>query len=248
MKTSRCFAIALAVLLTALVVCLACAIAARLWFSRGVGATLLAPPAKATSTPAAGVTPFTPSPTRPRSSPTRTPAPTATPLASSSDSTPTDVATPAVTLVVITDPSLTDRESLERQLQAAQQGQQLAVLVHDDHVSQEIAAYLATQPEAVYRNVTVRFTPGLVELEGEVEIAGLWVPATVRGQAGARDCQPEVTITELEVGGFLTPDWARDYVADLVYDVLDRYPDDAPVCLERIEVRQGEALLEGTKR
>jgi hypothetical protein len=230
MKTSRCFAIALAVLLTALVVCLACAIAARLWFSRGVGATLVAPSPSATS-PAAEVRPFTPSPT-------------ATPLSSPSDSTPI----PGATSVVITDPSLTDRGALERQLQAAQQGQQLAVLVHDDHVSREIAAYLATQPEAVYRNVTVRFTPGLVELEGEVEIAGLWVPATVRGQAGARDCQPEVTITELEVGGFLTPGWARDYVANLVYDVLDRYPDDAPVCLERVEVRQGEALLEGTKR
>jgi hypothetical protein len=233
MKTSRCFAIALAVLLAALVVCLACAIAARLWLSRGVGATFVAPSPSATSL-TAEVRPFTPTPT-------------ATPL-SSSDPTPTGVATPGATSVVITDPSLTDRGSLERQLQAAQQGQQLAVLVHDDHVSREIAAYLATQPEAVYRNVTVRFTPGLVELEGEVEIAGLWVPATVRGQAGARDCQPEVTITELEVGGFLTPDWARDYVASLVYDVLDRYPDDAPVCLERVEVRQGEALLEGTKR
>ena len=150
--------------------------------------------------------------------------------------------------VTITDPSLTDRESLERQFREAQIGQELILIVHDDHIEREIAAYLTTQSETPYRNVTVHFTPGLVELGGEVEVLGLWVPATVWGQLSVENCMPEAVITELEIGGFLTPKWAKDYVAGLVYGVLDRYPDDLAVCLTAIEVREGEATVKGLKR
>jgi len=244
MKSSRLFEIILAITLTLLACCLSCGLAGRLLLNSET--TPLAAPPTATSepkttpipsspTPSSKASP-TPTPVSPRLSPTYTPTPAA--------ALPTAAATP----LTVTDPSLTDRELLEQQFRAAQTGQELVLLIHDDHLEREIAAYLAAQQETGYRNVSVRFKPGLVELGGEVQVLSLWVPATVWGQVAVRDCKPEATITELEVGGFLTPKWAKDYIANLVYDALDRYPDDPPVCLESVEIREGEALVKGSKR
>jgi hypothetical protein len=224
MRTSRLFEVALAAILALLAICLACGIAG--WFLWGGGGGEATP--IATHTPTAEATlPFTPSPTF--TPPPALPGLTPTPL-------------------VVADPSLTDRASLEQQFWAAQPGQRLVLRLHDDHLTRQAAAYLAAQPETTYRNVTVRFTPGLVELDGQVNVLGLWAPATVRGQVTVGDCRPAAEITSLAVGGLLTPRWARDYVADLIYDALDRYPDDLPICLESVEVRQGEAIVTGIKR
>jgi len=215
--------VALAAILAALAICLACVIAG--WFLRGGGSSETTPAASRTPTAEAAL-PFTPSPTW-----TAPALPELTP-----------------TPLVVIDPSLTDRASLEQQFWTAQAGQQLVLRLHDDHLTRQVAAYLAGQPETTYRNVTVRFTPGVVELAGQVNVLGLWAPATVRAQVTVSDCRPAADITSLAVGGLLTPRWARDYVADLVYDALDRYPDDLPICLESVEVRQGEAIVTGIKR
>ncbi len=241
MRTSQLFEVALAIILTSLAGCLACGIAGRLLLGSGVDATptLVAVQPTATHTPAEKVTlPLMPSPT-----PTPVmawPSPTFTSSPALSSPTPTPL--------VVTDPSLTNRELLEQQFRETQTGQRLTLRIHDDHLEREIAAYLATQPDAPYRKVTVRFTPGLVELGGQVKVLDFWVPATVRAQATVRECQPQATITGLTVGGLLTPRWARDYVASLIYDALDRYPDDLAICLESIDVQEGEATVEGNRR
>lgn len=238
MRGSRFAALVVAVLLAVLVVCLACILAAWLWLK----------PIESAPTPPA----VAPTPSRVLSTPTPLPPPP-TPVTPGTlppatvTATPWSLETPPTPLVVV-DPSLTDRAVLEQQFQQARVGQQLVLLVHDDHVERELAAFLNTQTNLDYRNVTVRFLPGLVELGGEVRAMGLWIPATVRGPVTARDCLPEATITELEVGGFLTPRWVSDFVADLVYRELDRYPSDLPVCLEQIQVGEGEATISGYKR
>jgi len=244
-KTVRPVELGVAIILALLAGCLGCGLAGRLLFSDDAVATPVVVLPTATWTPARS-TP-TPISTVPQPLPTFTPTP-APSLPMPTPVLPSLTPTPTPTPLVITDPSLTDRELLEQQFQEAQVGRRLVILVHDDHLEREIAAYLATQPEAPYRNVTVRFTPGVVELGGEVEVLGLWVPATIRGQVKVSDCRPEATITELEVGGLLTPRWIRDYVTDLVYDALDLYPDDLLVCLESVQIKEREALVEGTKR
>jgi hypothetical protein len=254
MRFGRACAITLAALLTLFAISLACIVVGWIWLNRdsatptpvAVEPTLFAT-TTATSThapPTAALSPApdptaTPSPSDPSATPTFAPSPAPTP-------TSPPLATP--TPLAVVDPSLTDRAALERQFREAQADQEMVLLVHDDHLEREIAAYLATQPEAGYRNVTVRFRPGLVELGGDVEAVGLWIPATVRGVVTVQSCVPEATITELEVGGFLTPRWVRDYVANLVYDALDRYPDDLAVCLTAVTVGEGEATVEGVKR
>lgn len=243
MGTRRFFEIASAIILAALASCLGCGLAGRLLLGGEADATPVAASPTATHVLTATFTP----PSHPTSTPTSTPT-SPQPLLTLTPTPTLLPPSPIPTPLSITNPSLTDRALLERQFQEAAIGQQVVLLVHDDHLEREIAAYLATQLEVAYRNVTVRFTPELVELGGEVQVLGIWVPATVRGQVMVRDCLPEATITELEVGGFLTPRWARDYVANLIYDTLDRYPDDLLVCLESISVREGEAVVEGTKR
>lgn len=251
MRTGRACAITLAALLALLAISMACIVIGWVWQSRASPTptpVAVAPTVVYTNTPPRSETLPPPTATlSPRVGPT-SPQPSATPTRASSIPTPTALPLATPTPLIITDPSMTDRATLERQFQTAQVGQKLVLLVHDDHLEREIAAYLATQPETGYRNVTVRFMPGLVELGGEVQAMGLWIPATVCGTVTMQDCVPEATITELAVGGFLTPRWVRDYVADLVYDALDRYPHDLAVCLTAVTVGEGEATVEGVKR
>jgi len=236
MRAGRFFEIAATVILTALAAVLACGITARLL----LGGDRAATPA-ATHTPAQ------------EAAPPATPPPSVTPTLAGALPLPTETPpplqpSPTAAPLILTDPSLTDRALLEEQLYAAPSGQRLVLRISQEHLTREIAAYLSTQTDPVYRQVTVRFTPGLVTLEGEVKVAGLWIPATVEAQATVSDCRPEATITGLAVGGLFTPRWARDFVADLVYDALDRYPQDLLICLESIAIGEGETVIEATRR
>ncbi len=236
MKTGRFFEIAATVILTVLAAVLACGITARLLLGGDRAAT-----------PATSPTPAQ------EAAPQATPPPSTTPTLSGAPPSPTETPvpfqpSPTAAPLVITDPSLTDRALLEEQLYAAPSEQRLVLRIGQDHLTREIAAYLSTQTDPVYRQVTVRFTPGLITLEGEVKVAGLWIPATVEAQATVSDCRPEATITGLAVGGLFTPRWARDFVADLLYDALDRYPEDLLICLESIAIGKEEAVIEATRR
>lgn len=261
---------ALALILTVAAGCLACSIIGRLLLNDGVGATptpLALPPTPAVTPSSSPTLPPTPTATHtfpathtltatttstpiPISTPTHTSSPTASPT-STPTVTPTSTIAPSPTPVTLIDPSLTESESLTKQLEAMPVGQRIVVVLHDDHFTQELAAYLATNPQAIYRDVNVRFLPGQVEVQGQIRVLGVWIPATVWSDLQVEHCRIKAPITDFSVGGVLTPSFLRDEAGKLVQSELEKALDDLfkslPVCLERIEVSEGVATAEGTK-
>ena len=190
----------------------------------------------------------TPTPT-PVATPTLTSVPTHTPTA---PPVPTFTVTPTPTPLTLVDPGLVSSASLAEELAAMPAGQRVVLHLTDDHLTRELAAYLSTQPQAIYRNAEVRFSPGQVELGGEIRVLGFWVPATVWGHLQAQDCRVQASITDLSVGGLFTPAFLREEAAKLIQGELDKALDvlftALPLCLESVEVGDGAAVVEGIKR
>ncbi len=279
MRTSRFFEIALALTLVALAGCLACAIAGRLAQDGDTTVrpttALPLPTRTATSTLTPTATP-TPSPTATSTAtPTATAAdtPTATPTATATDTpsptatpthtptatpthtptvTPTFTVTPTPTPVTLIDPALLSSEALPEQLKSMPVGGRVVLVLHDDHFTQELATYLAATPEAIFRDVEVRFWPTRVEMQGKIRALGVWVPATTWGNLHVQECHLKVEITDLAVGGALTPSFVREQASKLIHDEIEKILDDlfqnVPVCPESITVLDGSAIVEGTKR
>jgi len=159
---------------------------------------------------------------------------------------------PAPTPVTLIDPNLISNEALVEQLEGVPVGQRIVLVIHDDHFTEELATYLATKPQAIYRDIDVRFSPGQVEVQGRIRVFGVWMPATVWGNLQAQDCHAEATITDLSVGGSLTPAFVREQARKLICGELEKALDELfktlPICLESIEVLEGVALAEGTKQ
>ena len=130
-------------------------------------------------------------------------------------------------------------------------GQRMILMLHDDHFARELTTHLTTKPEAIYRNVDVHFSRGQVEVYGEIRVLGWWVPATVWGNLRAQDCHIEALITDLSVGGALTPDFVCEEAGRLVQSELEKVLDGPfetlPICLESVQVLDGIAVVEGIK-
>lgn len=159
---------------------------------------------------------------------------------------------PTPTPVTLIDPSLLPSEALVEQLDGVPVGQHIVLVLREDRFTQALATYLATKPRAIYRDVDVGFSPAQVKVQGKIRVFGVWVSATVWGSLQAQDCRAEATITDLSVGGLLTPALVREEARKLIHGELEKALDDLfknlPLCLESIEVLDGVAILEGTKQ
>lgn len=154
--------------------------------------------------------------------------------------------------MTLVDPNLISNEALVERLGGVPAGQRIVLVIHDDHFTEELATYLATKPQAIYRDIDVRFSAGQVEVQGRIRVLGVWMPATAWGNLLAQDCQVEATITDLSVGGSLTPAFVREQARKLIYGELEKALDELfktlPICLESIEVLEGVAIAEGAKQ
>jgi len=154
--------------------------------------------------------------------------------------------------MTLVDPSLLPSDGLAEQLAGVPVGQHVVLVFHEDRFAQALAAHVAAEPRAIYRDVDVQFSPAQVEMRGRICVFGVWVSATVRGNLQAQDCQAKVTVTDLSVGGLLTPALMRQEARRLIHGELDKAVDGLfrtlPLCLESIEVLDGVAIVEGTKQ
>jgi hypothetical protein len=154
--------------------------------------------------------------------------------------------------VTLNNPSLLPSEALVEKLEGIPVGQHIVLVLHQDHFSEALADFLATEPRAIYRDPDVRFSEGQVEVQGEIRVLGVWVSAIVWGNLQAQDCHVKATITDLSVGSLLTPTLVREEARKRIHGELEKAVDalfeTLPVCLERIELQDGVAIVEGTRR
>ncbi len=171
------------------------------------------------------------------------PAPTATPAPS--DPPPGgETGSP----LVIEDPPLDEVDALEAEVIDSPPGREIYIIFHQDHLNREVAAFIQTEPEFPFHDVVIAFHPGEMKVTAQTEVVGLSVGVEVWLKVTAVDCKPAVEVTSLAVGGLWTPQFIKDQIAGYIYESLEKYPDDYPICWTKIEVKEGELALKGVKR
>jgi len=197
-----------------------------------------------------------PIPTRtPR--PTRTPAPTiwivnptvswpTTPRPSPTPTRPPFTPTPWPTQVI----DGANAEAKTRSLMAlAAQGPGIPfrVVFTEGEIEREIERYLAAQPDVSLRNVAVTFQPGEAVLAGQVKVSGLWLSATVRANAIARDGRAVVTVTKVDLGPFALPRSVEEELSRQLANALSKL-DRLPFHFTGITLGTGRITIQGVTK
>lgn len=121
------------------------------------------------------------------------------------------------------------------------------VVFTEREIEQQIERYLAQQPEASYRNVTVTLRPGDAVVSGQVNVSGLWVDATIHADVTARDGKPVVTITQVNLGPIPLPGRVKDDLTKAIADTLVE-AEHLPFRFTAITLGTGRITVQGVTR
>jgi len=121
------------------------------------------------------------------------------------------------------------------------------VIFTEREIEQEIERYLAQQPEAPYRNVTVTLKPHDAVVSGQVKVSGLWVTVTIHADVTARDGKPVVTITGVDLGSFPLPPSVKEDLNKALVEALAE-AENLPFRFTAITLGTGRITVQGVTR
>jgi hypothetical protein len=178
---------------------------------------------------------------------TTIPKPLATAIPQQTKAEPTKLATaaPGGPLVLV-DPPLDD---LSPTLAKLPLNGQFTVLLHEQYVSAQAAAYIAAAQDLPVQisDVLVTFAPGAIEISGRAPLGFLRVEVLGRGTWRAESCRFIAEITEVRIAGQPAPASLRDQMSKLLQDALSNIAN-APVCFTQVEIRRGEVEISGYRK
>jgi hypothetical protein len=124
-------------------------------------------------------------------------------------------------------------------------GQTFSLTVTDQMAAETIAWFIEGRPNLPFSHPYVRIQPDGVAAGGLIYVMGLRTPVSGRATVRLVDGKPVGTVQEIKVSGAGAPAFVLDAVAraQTVYDDLN-----LPILLTRLELREGEALIEGIYR
>jgi hypothetical protein len=124
-------------------------------------------------------------------------------------------------------------------------GESFSLLVTDQMAAETIAWFIEPRPNLPFSHPQVEIRPDGVAGSGLIHVMGLRTPVWGRATVRLIDGKPVGTVEELHVAGSATPRFVLDAIARAqgVYDELD-----LPIEITHLELREGEALIEGVYR
>jgi hypothetical protein len=124
-------------------------------------------------------------------------------------------------------------------------GESFSLLVTDQMAAETIAWFIEPRPNFPFSHPYVEIYPDSVVGGGFIHLMGLRTPIQGRATVRLIDGKPIGTLEELHVAGSTTPQFVLDAIAQAqaVYDDLN-----LPIEITRLELREGEALIEGVYR
>ena len=126
-------------------------------------------------------------------------------------------------------------------------GESFRVEVTDEEAAQTIAWYLSNHPRIPFRSPQVSMIPGDISATGVAEIAGLRVPLRGNARVVLHAGVPEVTLVDLDVGGVAIPAFVRARIQSEI-DAQFALAHNLPVSIERFDLKEGKAIVEGVIR
>jgi len=126
---------------------------------------------------------------------------------------------------------------------------QFRLLLHEQYVSAQAAAYIADAKDLPVQisDVLVNFVPGAIEISGRAPLGFLRVEVFGRGAWRAESCRFVADITEVRIAGQPAPATLRDQIGKLLQDALSSLAN-APVCFTQVEIRRGEVEISGYRK
>jgi hypothetical protein len=124
-------------------------------------------------------------------------------------------------------------------------GESFSLLVTDQMAAETIAWFIEPRTNLPFSHPQVEFYPDSIVGGGFIHMMGLRTPIQGRATVRLVDGKPIGTLEELQVAGSSTPQFVLDAIAraQAVYDELA-----LPIEITRLELREGEALIEGVYR
>lgn len=150
--------------------------------------------------------------------------------------------------LVLSDPGFNSLGQVDAEMAHSTIGRQVQIRYGEAALNREIATMVAQSPELGFRDVQVNLDRDRAVVTGDVMVLGLNVGAEVQGVVVIEDCLPRVELQSVSVGGWLTPGFVKDQVAETVLGALDWYPPDSALCLERIVLEDGAVTVYGHRR
>jgi hypothetical protein len=123
-------------------------------------------------------------------------------------------------------------------------GQTFAITFTDQSASEAVAWFLAKRPEIPFSHPQVNFTPDGICGRGIIHLLGL--RTEVYGTVGVtlRDGLPVIAIGELGVAGASAPSFLLETITRELNQQADAV-NRMPMTITRLELREGEMVLEG---
>ena len=150
--------------------------------------------------------------------------------------------------LILSDPGFDSLAQVDFEMAHSTIGRPVQIQYGEAALNREIAAWVAQSSDLGFRDVQVNLEPDQAIVTGDVNVLGFDVGAKLQGVVVVENCLPRVEIQTVSVGGFLTPGFVKDQVAEMVLEALDQYPPDSPLCLERIVLEDGVVTVYGHRR
>jgi hypothetical protein len=124
-------------------------------------------------------------------------------------------------------------------------GEPFSLVVTNQSAAETVAWFIEPRVNLPFSHPQVEIYPDSVVGGGLIHVMGLRLPIYGRATVRLVDGKPEGTLQELRVSGAATPQFVLDAIAraQAVYDDLD-----LPIEITRLELGEGEALIEGIYR
>jgi hypothetical protein len=134
---------------------------------------------------------------------------------------------------------------LQARVQRGEHGAAYALTLSDEDLTATAGYFLAQRQDVPFGQVRVAVADDHVEANGVTTGLAVAVPVRVRATVQARDGRPVVQVADVNVGGLVLPDFARQQVLDEANRAVDLSRYDLPVTVESVTLRPGALDVRG---
>jgi hypothetical protein len=169
----------------------------------------------------------------------RLPAATATPPGGRPPATP---ALPATT-----QPELTTVDQISQAIANGQHDQRFRIVITQQEISDELAAYLQSNPNMAFSNISVQLQPGVAIINGAAQLMGASIGFKASTTIVIVSGRPRLKVTQIELGGALMPGAIKDLIGQMIEQQADLpILADLPVVITQVDIQAGQVVVIGS--
>ena len=139
-------------------------------------------------------------------------------------------------------------ELRDRLWEGGHSGEPFSVIVTNQEAEEIIAWYLERHPRVPFANPRVEIHPDVIDAWGEAHIAGLRVALHGRARITIQGGVPVVTVEDLGMAGLSVPGFVRQRIQQEIDAQFDLSDKELPVIIDRFDLIEGQAIVEGIIR